>query len=131
MKRVVIIDDDVVVMESLEALFLSAGYEVQAFGLATDFLAALDGLQPACIVSDLRMPDMDGLALARRLKVEMGLSWPLVLISGHADVAHAVAARNAGVVDFLIKPFPPQSLLTLVNTCCDAYFRSETDGQTG
>lgn len=129
MKRVVIIDDDVGVLESLEALFLSADYEVRSFGLATEFLAALDGLLPACIVSDLKMPDMDGLALAHRLKIEMGLSWPIIIISGHADAAHAIAARSAGVVEFLVKPFPPQSLLSAVRNGLEVYFRSATQAQ--
>lgn len=124
MGRVVIIDDDTAVLESLEALFTSADYDVQAFALATDFLAAMRDLLPACIVTDLRMPDMDGLALLHRLKVDLGLTWPVIIISGHADAAHAAAARRAGAVDFLIKPFPPRRLLSTVQDCLADYHRS-------
>tara|TARA_R110002167_G_scaffold7394_8_gene35045 strand:+ start:4062 stop:4688 length:627 start_codon:yes stop_codon:yes gene_type:complete len=113
-RRVVLIDDDAAVLESLEAVFVSADYEVQAFGLATDFLAELDRLSPACIVTDLRMPEMDGLTLVNRLKGDIGLSWPIVVISGHANVSEAVEAMRAGAVDFLTKPFAPQRLLAIV-----------------
>lgn len=113
-RRVVLIDDDVAVLESLEAVFSSADYEVQAFGSATAFLGALPGLSPACIVTDLRMPEMDGLTLVTKLTGEMGLSWPIVVISGHAEVPEAVAAMRAGAIDFLIKPFAPQRLLAVV-----------------
>ncbi|WP_426039520.1 response regulator transcription factor [Brevundimonas sp. DC300-4] len=113
-RRVVLIDDDAAVLESLEAVFSSANYEVRSFPLATDFLAALPGLSPACIVTDLRMPEMDGLTLVSKLTGEKGLSWPIVVISGHGDVPDAVAAIRAGATDFLIKPFPPQKLLAIV-----------------
>jgi two-component system, LuxR family, response regulator FixJ len=122
-RRVVLIDDDAAVLESLEAVFMSADYEVQAFGLATEFLAQLETLAPACIVTDLRMPEMDGLTLVNRLKDDIGLSWPIVVISGHADVAEAVAAMRAGAVDFLTKPFAPQKLVGIVKACLDEYSR--------
>lgn len=116
-RRVVLIDDDAAVLESLEAVFTSADYEVHAFALATDFLDALDQLSPACIVTDLSMPEMDGLTLVSHLKGELGLTWPVVIISGHADVGEAVAAMRAGAVDFLTKPFAPQKLLSIVMAC--------------
>lgn len=116
-RRVVLIDDDAAVLESLEAVFSTADFDVQAFALATDFISALDGLAPSCIVTDLRMPGMDGLELVNRLKADMGLSWPIIVISGDADVAEAVAALRAGAIDFLIKPFSPQKLLAIVQAC--------------
>ena len=116
-RRVVLIDDDAAVLESLEAVFSSADYEVAAFSGATDFLAALPGLAPACIVTDLRMPEMDGLALVAKLKGEMGCDWPVVVICGHAEVPDAVAAMRAGAVDFLVKPFRPRRLLAVVQSC--------------
>ena len=129
-RRVVLIDDDAAVLESLEAVFTSADYQVQCFGSAQDFLDALPGLSPACIVTDLRMPGMDGLALVSRLTGELQLTWPIVVISGHAEVSEAVAAMRAGAVDFLIKPFPPQRLVGVVRTCLDVMSESpepETD----
>ena len=116
-RRVVLIDDDSAVLDSLEAVFTAAEYDVRAFGLATDFLAVLDELSPSCIVTDLAMPEMDGLTLVHRLKGDLGLSWPIVVISGNANVAEAVAALRAGAVDFLVKPFAPQKLLAIVKAC--------------
>jgi len=113
-RRVVLIDDDAAVLESLEAVFSSADYEVEAFESATAFLRALPGMSPACIITDLRMPEMDGLTLVTKLTGEMGVSWPIVVISGHADVPDAVSAMQAGAIDFLIKPFAPQKLLAVV-----------------
>jgi two-component system response regulator FixJ len=126
-RRVVVIDDDAAVLESLDALFTTAGYEVYAFGSANAFLARLDILPPACIVTDLRMPDMDGLTLVNRLKRELHLAWPVVVISGHADVAQAVSAMQAGAVDFLVKPFPPQRLLAIVNACLLTFAAGSVD----
>lgn len=120
-RRVVLIDDDAAVLDSLDAVFSAADFEVAAFESATAFLKAISGLAPACIVTDLRMPEMDGLALVNKLKGEMGLAWPVIVISGHADVAEAVAAMRAGAVDFLIKPFPPQKLLAVVNTSLEKH----------
>lgn len=120
-RRVILIDDDAAVLESLEAVFWAADYEVQAFGSAIAFVAALPGLSPACIITDLRMPEMDGLALVTLMRGELGLSWPIIVISGHADVPEAVGAMQAGACDFLIKPFAPQRLLTVVNTCLAAH----------
>lgn len=119
-RRVVLIDDDAGVLESLEAVFSSAEYEVLAFGSAQAFLTALPGLSPACIVTDLRMPEMDGLTLVTKLTAELRLSWPIIVISGHAEVEDAVAAMRAGAVDFLIKPFPPQKLLAVVEAALSA-----------
>lgn len=114
MDRVVIIDDDDAVLASLDALFTSANYEVHAFTSAEDCLKALVSLAPACIITDLKMPGMDGLALLNHLKADDGANWPVVVISGHGDAAQAEAARLAGAAEFLAKPFAPQRLLAVV-----------------
>lgn len=129
-RRVVLIDDDPAVLESLEAVFSSADYEVAAFGSAPEFLEALPDLAPACIVTDLRMPGMDGLALVETLKSEMGCSWPIVVISGHADVPDAVAAMRAGASEFLTKPFPPRRLLVVVHTLLNEQASEETSARS-
>lgn len=121
-RNVVLIDDDAAVLESLEAVFTSAGFQVRAFALAADFLAELYGLSPSCIVTDLRMPEIDGLRLLDLLKGELGVNWPVIVISGHADAPEALAARRAGAIDFLIKPFAPQRLLAIVDACFHDHF---------
>lgn len=116
-RRIVLVDDDAAVLESLDAVFTSAGYEVHSFTSATAFLERIESLQPACIVTDLRMPDIDGLSLVSLLQGRREAFWPVVFISGHADVPDAVAAIRAGAVDFLTKPFAPRQLLEIVEDC--------------
>lgn len=114
-RNVVLIDDDTSVLESLEAVFDTAGYAVHAFTSAEAFLAAKEALAVCCVVTDLRMPAMDGLTLVRELATSRP-SWPAVVISGHADVADAFEIMNAGAWDFLVKPFPPQKLVAAVES---------------
>ncbi|AQR62554.1 hypothetical protein BZG35_13540 [Brevundimonas sp. LM2] len=114
MDTVVVIDDDPAVLASLDALFTSSNYDVHAFASAKDFLMTPAVPGPTCIVTDLKMPGMDGLALLNHLTANGGLPWPVVVISGHGDSAQAEAARMAGAADFLVKPFAPQRLLTIV-----------------
>ncbi|NBB51198.1 response regulator [Rhizobium sp. CRIBSB] len=113
-RRVVVIDDDDAILESLEALFATAGYQVRAFGSAEAFLAQSGELPPSCIVTDMRMPGTDGLALVKAVRDDLQLSWPIVVISGRADVQHAVTAMQAGAADFMMKPFAPRKLLAKV-----------------
>ncbi|CAL1692441.1 Response regulator protein TmoT [Brevundimonas subvibrioides] len=111
---VVLIDDDCAVLASLEALFATADYRVRTFESAGDFLEALDTIPFACVVTDLRMPNMDGLALIKRLKNGLRPDWPVVVISGHADAAIASELTRAGALDCLVKPFSPATLLDVV-----------------
>ncbi len=112
-RTVVIIDDDKAVLASLEAVFDTGGYAVHAFGSAEAFLAARDALPVCCVVTDLRMPDMDGLTLVRRLAA-LEPAWPAIVISGHANPSDAVEITQAGALAFLVKPFPPDRLLAAV-----------------
>lgn len=123
-RRVVIIDDDPGVLESLEAVFTSAGYAVRAFASADAFLDVIDTVTPACIVTDLRMSGMDGLDLVRTLQDRPQKSWPVIVLSGHADVTDAVAAMRAGAVDFLTKPVAPRKLLGIVDAFSAAWVTS-------
>ncbi|HEY6984020.1 response regulator transcription factor [Reyranella sp.] len=108
-----VVEDDEAMRESLVAVLGDAGYDVRAHAHAEAFLARADAAAAGCVVSDIRMPGMDGLALLRRLRDE-GRALPLLLITGHGDVALAVAAMKAGAVDFLEKPFEPGRLLAAV-----------------
>ncbi len=104
-----VVDDDDAVRDSLQALLESNGFLVRAFDSARAFLAAgpLDAV--GCVVSDIRMPEMDGLRLQAELTAR-GVALPVLFITGHADVPVAVTAMKAGAVDFIEKPFE-QSLL--------------------
>ena len=103
--KVVIIDDDAAVLESIEAMLSVADFEVTTFASPVTFFATLERLPFACIVTDVRMPEMSGLTLAERLAESGRRDWPLIVISGHADVPMAVAAMKAGASNVLEKPF--------------------------
>lgn len=108
--RVYIIDDDDGVRDSLTVQLDAAGYDVESFPSAVGFLAVAASASPGCIISDVQMPDMDGMELQRRLS-EMNLDFPVVIMTGHGDVALAVRAMKAGAVDFIEKPFEERAIL--------------------
>lgn len=108
-----VVDDDEAMRESLLALLMASGYEARAYASAEDFLATR-APEPGCVISDIRMPGMDGLSLLKKLRTE-GTEIPLVLITGHGDVPMAVEAMKAGAVDFLEKPFEGAALLGAVD----------------
>lgn len=110
---VFVIDDDIAVRESLRLSLKLAGYAVELFESATAFLAS-DALgRHGCVVTDIRMPDMDGLALQAEL-VKRNSHLPVVIITGHGDIPMTVRAMRAGAVDFLEKPFARETLLASV-----------------
>src|SRR6516162_4624867 len=110
---VFVVDDDVSVRESLQGLIRSTGLEVQTFASAPEFLAArrVDG--PSCLVLDVRLPDLNGLELQKRM-AEIDLEIPIIFITGHGDVPTSVRAMKAGAVEFLTKPFSDQDLLDAI-----------------
>jgi two-component system response regulator FixJ len=105
-----LIDDDEDVRRALSFLLGTAGFAVKVYDSAVQFLKMDSRLLTGCIVSDVRMPDMDGLQLLRRLK-ELGTTLPVVIMTGHADVALAVQAMKNGAIDFIEKPFADEILL--------------------
>lgn len=110
---VYVVDDDVSVRESLSSLIRSAGLRVEVFESPLRFLA-LDPLgECACVVLDVHMPGLDGLALQEKL-AEGGREIPIIFITGHGDVPLAVRAMKAGAVDFLNKPFDDTDLLNAI-----------------
>ncbi|MDC0388443.1 response regulator [Candidatus Thioglobus sp.] len=109
-----IIDDDQQVRAALSLLMESVGWEVKLFSTATSFLEQFDSDIPGCIISDIRMPMMSGLDLQMKLK-EYSMVPPILMITGHGDVAMAVRAIQAGALDFIEKPFNNQHLLDRVH----------------
>ncbi len=114
-----VIDDDEAMRDSLAFLLTTAGMASQTYESALAFLDQLEGAAPGCVVTDIRMPDMNGLELVRRLK-EREAPYPIIVITGHGDVPLAVEAMKAGVVDFLEKPFDDDTLLAAIDTALSA-----------
>jgi two-component system response regulator FixJ len=115
-----LIDDDEGVRQAVAFLLSSAGLAVRVHESAVGFLEVLPTLQPGCIVSDVRMPGMDGLELQRRLKA-LGIKLPMIIMTGHADVSLAVEAMKAGAVDFIEKPFDDELILSAIRAALDLY----------
>ncbi|MBI3463967.1 MAG: response regulator transcription factor [Planctomycetes bacterium] len=107
---VFIVDDDTAVRESLCDLVQAIGLNVETHAGAQEFLDAYDPARPGCLVVDVRMPGMSGLALQEQLAAR-GVRIPLIMITGHADVPMAVRTMERGAFDFLEKPFRAQVLL--------------------
>ncbi|MEW6438463.1 MAG: response regulator FixJ [Pseudomonadota bacterium] len=115
-----VIDDDEAVRHSLAFVLATAGLAVRVYESGSAFLAALDNLQPGCIVSDVRMPGIDGLQLLRKLR-DLGVNLPVIIITGHADVPLAVEAMKAGAADFIEKPFDDEVLLHAIRRALESY----------
>lgn len=119
-----VIDDDEAIRQSLAFLLQAAKLEVKTYASATAFLDALPDAASGCVITDVRMPGMSGVELLRRLK-ELKISVPVIVITGHGDVALAVEAMKAGAVDFLEKPFDDDVLLASVQSAL-----KRQDGET-
>ena len=114
---VFIVDDDPAMRDALVLMLRGASFRARAFASADDFLANLPGDRSACIITDVRMPGVQGPELIRSLKGLRGESWPVIVITGHADVPLAVQLMKAGVADFIEKPFDPVQILECVRRC--------------
>jgi FixJ family two-component response regulator len=111
---VFVIDDDPSVRKALERLLRSSGYVVETFGSSEEFLQNIpDGLGPACLILDVKMPGLNGLELQNRLQ-QMEYVMPIVFITGHGDIPMSVKAMKKGAVDFLVKPFDEEDLLKAI-----------------
>jgi two-component system response regulator FixJ len=112
--NVYVIDDDPAMRDSLDFLLGSAGFNVTLFDSALTFLETLPSLAFGCVVSDVRMPGMDGIDLLRQLKKEPK-TLPIVIMTGHGDIPLAVEAMKLGAIDFLEKPFEDERLVVMIN----------------
>lgn len=117
-QRIHIVDDDADHLTALSDLVETAGYTVRAYPCARDLLGAMSP-PPDIVISDLRMPEIDGIALLHAMR-DRALTVPVVLLTGHGDVAHAVEAIRAGAEDFLEKPYDSAHLLSVIRRTLDA-----------
>ena len=111
--KVYVIDDDDAMRHSLEFLLGAAEFQVSPFESALNFLNALPTIEFGCVVSDVRMPGIDGIELLKRLKAG-GSLFPVVVMTGHGDVPLAVEAMKLGATDFLEKPFEDDRLIGMI-----------------
>lgn len=115
-----LIDDDEGVRQAIAFLLATAGFAVRVYESALAFLDALPTVQSGCIITDVRMPGMDGLELQRQLKTRK-IALPIIVITGHADVPLAVEAMKAGAVDLIEKPFSDDTLLSAIGSAIDRH----------
>ena len=108
-----VIDDDAALRDSLSFLLGTARLDVQTYESAEAFLSALPGVNSGCIITDVRMPNMSGVDLLRKLN-ELQIALPVIVITGHGDVQLAVEAMKIGAADFIEKPFDDEMLLNAV-----------------
>jgi two-component system response regulator FixJ len=113
-ENVYVIDDDPAMRDSLDFLLGSAGFNVRIFESAVSFLDLLPELSFGCIVSDVRMPHVDGIELLHQLKAG-GKKLPIIIMTGHGDIPLAVEAMKLGALDFLEKPFEDERLIAMIN----------------
>ena len=110
---IAIVDDDPSAREGLESLIQSAGWRVESFASAQEFLNRPGAEAPSCLVLDLQLPGLSGLDLQKRM-AEVGLEIPIVFLTGHGNIPASVQAMKAGAVEFLTKPFDEEVLLRAV-----------------
>ena len=121
-----VVDDDAAVRNSLRFLLRSAGLNAATYESGPELLSQAGELEPGCIVTDVRMPEMNGLELVRRLK-ELEVRHPVIVMTGHADVPLAIEALRAGVADFIEKPFDDEAFLASVKSALEQQASAATE----
>lgn len=121
---VVVIDDDEGVCRALARVLGANGYRARTYVHAADYLEDAEGLEPACVLADIRMPELDGIALAQAMRAA-GIDAPIIFMTATGDVATVVDAMKQGAVDLLPKPFGAELLLNAVAHAIDASRRTE------
>lgn len=115
---VFVVDDDISVREALDSLIRSAGFSVEVFSSARDFLRHPPPAVPACVVLDVRLPDRNGLDLQVELS-RRPHPLPIIFITGHGDIPMSVRAMKAGAIEFLTKPFRDQDLVNAIQAALE------------
>ena len=111
---VAIVDDDASVREGLQSLIRSAGWRVETFVSAQEFLGRRGAEAPSCLILDLQLPGLSGLDLQKRM-AKVGLEIPIVFLTGHGNIPASVQAMKAGAVEFLTKPLDEQELVDAIH----------------
>jgi len=117
---VFVIEDDAAVRDSLVVLLRTEGMRARGFASGADFFDQLPEETSACVITDIRMPHMDGTEVVRRLAAMSDRSWPVIVITGHADVPLAVQMMKSGIVDFIEKPVDPARMIETVRGVLDS-----------
>jgi len=115
---VFVVDDDPSMRRALESLLRSVGHDVRLFASAPEFMLAARSDTPGCLVLDVRLPGMSGLAFQQEL-TKAGIALPIIFITGHGDVPMSVRAMKAGAAEFLTKPFDEQVLPDAVHAALE------------
>src|SRR6266852_8046862 len=115
---VYVVDDDSSIRDSIRSLLRSVGLHVETFASAQAFLRSKRPDVPGCLVLDVRMPKLSGLALQQQL-AKAGIPIPIIFVTGHGDITMSVQAMKAGAVEFLTKPFRGQDLLDAIRHAID------------
>jgi FixJ family two-component response regulator len=123
---VFIVDDDASVRKSLKRLLLSSGFEVVTFSSAEAYLGNVPISSSSCLLLDVRMPGLNGIALKEELE-SRGFFTPIVFITGHGDIPMSVGAMKSGAVDFLPKPFSDQDLFNAIDRAIDRDIRERQE----
>ena len=124
-QRVYIVDDDTMVRRALFFALRAGGFDPRSFASGADFLQEADSLEAGCVLLDLRMPDIDGIAVLEGLG-DRARHLPVVIITAHGEVSSAVAAMKIGAVDFIEKPFSDTTLFEVLDVVFEQ-FPSETE----
>lgn len=120
---IAIVDDDPSAREGLQALIRSAGWKVETFVSAQEFLGRRGAQAPRCLILDLQLPGLSGLDLQKRM-AEVGLEIPIVFLTGHGNIPASVQAMKAGAVEFLTKPFDHETLFRAIHEAVERDRRS-------
>jgi two-component system, LuxR family, response regulator FixJ len=125
-RQVYLVDDDDAIRRSAGFMLKTSGFRVETFTSGTDFLKVARELDVGCVLLDVRMPEIDGLAVQSAMK-EHGIALPVIVMTGHGDVTVAVAAMKAGAVDFLEKPFEKAEMMAALD---DGFARIDRSGHS-
>ena len=115
---VFVVDDDISVRESLEALIRCEGWQPETFASAHEFLSRPRAIAPSCLVLDVSLPGLNGLDLQKRIAADR-IDMPIIFITGYGDVPTTVQAMKAGAIEFLTKPFGDEVLLSAIRSAIE------------
>ena len=126
LRLVHLVDDDDAIRRSVGFMLKTSGYHVRTYESGVELLKGAPGLEPGCILLDIRMPGMDGLEVQAALR-DKGVTLPVIIMTGHGDVSLAVQAMKAGAVDFIEKPFEKAVLLSAIDHGVERLRKSAAD----